>query len=167
MGKAYTIYIRDYRGGEGSRQRSTATTATGETVGGNTDRRKETKSTEEKVMLAAFHYAKQYARMAANYEISMIETRTGNAKMQQNVQFGYDILSKTLSIGESVAAGFLVTGGNPVGAVVGATLAIANQGIQLAMASEKMAAAQSLESITLAQNAIRIGASGNRTGATR
>lgn len=59
------------------------------------------------------------AKYTISNAVETIGLRTGDTYRQQEIQFGLNLLS---SIGGSALSGFVVSGGNPIGALVGAVM---------------------------------------------
>lgn len=59
------------------------------------------------------------AKYTISNAVETIGLRTGDTYRQQEVQFGLNLLS---GIGGSAVSGFVVSGGNPIGALVGAVM---------------------------------------------
>ena len=60
-----------------------------------------------------------FAKYTLNNMVETIGIRTGDSYRQQEVQFSMNLLS---SIGGSALSGFIVSGGNPIGALAGAVM---------------------------------------------
>ena len=69
-----------------------------------------------------FNLIKSQAQAQVNYEISKIGNLKGEYTRQHNIETAINIGRQLISIGESAIAGFTVTGGNPIGALVGAVV---------------------------------------------
>ena len=113
-------------------------------------------------MLAAYHYAKRGLNLVGSYVVDTVELRTGNVKAQQNADFAYQCLTDVYNVGESVVLG--AAAGGATGAIIGAAVGLVSKGVSIAIASGKIGLARSVENVTVAQNAIRIGYGGERTG---
>lgn len=67
-----------------------------------------------------FNLVKSQAQAQVNYEISKIGNLKGEYTRQHNIETTINIGRQLISIGESAIAGFTLTGGNPIGALIGA-----------------------------------------------
>ena len=70
-----------------------------------------------------FNFLESEAKQIVNYEISNIGNFTGNYVAQRKVQTAVSAGTRLLNIGNAAVAGFVAAG--PVGAIIGASLAIA------------------------------------------
>jgi len=162
--KVYEIIIKDQTTGG----RKTTATAMNGTV--TTETKQKAKSGEEsgasfKDMVAGYHYAKQALQTIASYEISTIELRTGSVRAQQKAQFAYQCVNEASNVLESTIVGFATGGG--VGALIGTAVGLVTKVVNYGLNAQRLNLAQSVENVTLAQNAIRIGAGGDRMGAVK
>lgn len=159
--KVYEIIFRDKKT---ETRKTTATPMTGE------ERSTAKSETQDggiilKQGIAAYHYAKKAINTVASYQVSTIQLRTGNAKAQQKAEFAYQIVQDAANVLESTIVG-AVTGGLP-GALVGTAVGAAAKVVDYGLNQKRLNLSQSVESITLALNAIRIGAGGDRMGAVK
>lgn len=76
-----------------------------------------------------FNFLESEAKQIVNYEISNIGNFTGNYVAQRKVQTAVSAGTRLLNIGNAASAGFIATGGNIVGAIIGASLAVATSAI--------------------------------------
>lgn len=70
-----------------------------------------------------------------NFTVSHIGDFTGNYQQQRELQAGISLVNRGLSIGKAAVAGYIATGGGAtgiIGALIGVTVSVARQGIQLA-----------------------------------
>jgi len=117
-GKIYIVVTDDPSGGQGTPPES-----------------KPKKKKDSKEILA--HWArdkvisetKQLINTAVNFQINNIGNFTGNYLVQANIQETISAARSIAGIGTAAAAGFVATAGNPLGAVIGASIAILNTGI--------------------------------------
>lgn len=159
--KTYTIRI--FGDDAQEKKRTTARTSSGETV---EKKSKKAEGTNDKaLLLAGYHYAKRGLNTVASYEVSTQELRTGSVLAQQEADFAYQIINDVWNIGESLALGAMA--GGAAGALGGAAVGTVFKVASFAQAESKINLQRSVESITLAQNAIRIGAGGDRMGAVK
>lgn len=159
MSKAYRIVIEDRT--ENKRKTTAATVKGGSVSSAKTT----TDAKEIKTAVSALYYGKRALNVVVSYSIDTVQLRTGNVKAQQNASFAYSIISGATDVGESIAVG-AATGGAPgaiAGAVIGAAFKVAN----IIKGERKIDLAQSVEDVSRAQNAIRIGAGGQRMGAVK
>lgn len=80
-----------------------------------------------------FHIIRNTAVEAVNYSVGNIGFFTGNYQKQRNIQSALSVGQSVLSIGESAIAGFTLSGGNPIGAAIGASVAIVGMGVSATM----------------------------------
>lgn len=73
---------------------------------------------------------KHLAMSAASYSINNIGNFTGNYQLQMQVQESLGLVKSFASIGLAAFAGFKYTG-SPWGAVIGASIAVINKGIDI------------------------------------
>lgn len=156
--KSYLIRIE---GAETQEKRTTAKSSGGESV----ERKSGSKEKSLISKMAAYHYAKRAVQMVAGYEIGTIDIRTGSVLAQQEADFAYQIVNDVWNVGESIAVGAMA-GGAP-GAIVGAAIGTVFKVASYVENGAKINLQRSVESVTLAQNAIRIGAGGDRMGAVK
>lgn len=72
---------------------------------------------------------KSISNKAIMYELSNIGNFTGNYIEQTHINNAMSNLSAIGSIGTGALSGFLATGGNPLGALMGASLSLINTGV--------------------------------------
>ena len=101
--------------------------------------------------------AKRAVTMGINHRVNTVELRTGHAELQQRQQMINDIATRSFNFVESIAAGFLVSGGNPVGAAIGAVTSLAFQGIQISQQLEERQWRMQEESIGISLANVRAG----------
>ena len=107
--------------------KSGATIATGGSGGnGGTTKKKEMLNHWAKSHLISI--GKQIVTTSANYALSNIGNFTGDYITQTHVTHTMNFAGNLASVGMGAIAGFQF-GGGPIGAVIGASLAIVNQGI--------------------------------------
>lgn len=73
--------------------------------------------------------AKHAAVSSVMYTLENIGNFTGDYITQTHVNDSISNLKGIIGIGSAALSGFLVTGGNPIGAVLGATLSVINTGV--------------------------------------
>ena len=71
-----------------------------------------------------FNFIESEAKQFVNYEVGNIGNFTGNYVAQRNVSVAVNAGNQLLNIGNAAFGGFVASGGNPIGAVIGASLAI-------------------------------------------
>ena len=70
---------------------------------------------------------KQAVMSNINFALNNIGNFTGNYQLQRDIESTQRILNSITNIGTSAWAGFKITGGNPWGALIGATVATFNE----------------------------------------
>ena len=86
-----------------------------------------------------FNLIKSQAQAQVNYEISKIGNLKGEYTRQHNIETTINIGRQLISIGESAIAGFTVTGGNPIGALVGAVVTAGGTALSYARQEDMIA----------------------------
>ena len=71
-------------------------------------------------------------------------------------------MKRLASVGTSVVSGFLLSGGNPVGAAIGLTMGMVNQAIDITQTVNRVQIARENENTQIFLNSIRMGAGANR-----
>ena len=119
------------------------------------------KSTKNLTKLTAYHTLKSFALQQINYEVSIVELRTGSRDMQERANFYNSIVQKGLGIVEATAVGFKM--GNLPGALAGLMLSTAHTAIGYAQKQNTINLQQTLENRSLEMMRIRAGALGSRS----
>ena len=151
----YVITIKsDSDGGDadGGEKKRIARKSDGEGGGGFVDFVKNHK--KQVIRFAATNFALKYADLAITTHINRVELRTGNALLQEKMNYNYNIAKNVALSGAAIAYGAF--SGNPL-AVIGGVMSIANIGIQQAIAQENINISRAVESIGLEQARIRAG----------
>ena len=112
--------------------------------------------------IVAYNMVKPWVNQVMSHELSLVELRTGSREAQQKRQFAYDVGSKVVGLGMSIASGFAV--GNVPGAVIAGVLNVGHQLVSLQQREETINLQRSIESQTLQRNYVRAGAGGSRRG---
>lgn len=79
-----------------------------------------------------FNFMEAQTKKAVNYSINNIGNFTGDYQTQRNIQAGLSMANDLMNIGTAAMSGFIATGGNPIGALIGATLAVGASAINFA-----------------------------------
>ncbi len=116
--------------------------------------------------IAGVGYAEQIIYPMIAHEVNTVALRTGQAEKQQKYQMIFDGVKKGISFGQSVLAGFLVSGGNPIGAVVGATVGLVTTGVQVYSQIDTVNLQRQSENISIALSNQRAGSLGDRYNAS-
>ena len=114
--------------------------------------------------LAVYGYAKSVADRVITSNQGMIALTTGYEEYQARVNFSYSVGKSALSIVESIAMGALLGGG--VGAVIGGAVSATSYALNLAIRQNEINIAKRQEDTSLFLSRIRMGAGGNRRGAS-
>lgn len=158
MADEYTIWIRN---GAKKREKAIAGT-TGENAKNNSaGSGDEDKLSRKDVAgyIAYKHYVSPFVKQAISYGISTVSLRTGRTEHQQRLQYAYDMGSKVVSLVENVAMGLLLSGGNPLGAIGGAAVSVAQFAVQYAQAKNTLNLEREAENISIGLMNIRAGGS--------
>ena len=116
-GKIYII-ISDERSGNGNG------TTTKETT-----KEKEDKDRNLWLEHEMLHFLKQQAQTMLNYAVSNIGNFQGDYQTQREIQQALSVGGILVNVGMAALVGLKMTGGNPIGAAVGAGISIASQSI--------------------------------------
>lgn len=123
------------------------------------------KSTKGLTQLAqlttAYHTVKSFALQQINYDVSMVELRTGSRDMQERANFYNSVVQKGLGIAEATAVGFAM--GNLPGALAGLMVSTTHTAIGYAQKQNTINLQQTLENRSLEMMRIRAGALGSRS----
>lgn len=139
------------------------TTPTAENGGGDKPSAKDDQQTGGKQAIAVYHYAKNLTQKYASHRINTITLRTGFEEQQARAQLVYNLGTRVFNVAESAIIGGITTG-NPVGAVVGAAIGLATEGIDMAFTAQELQYAKEVEATQIYLNSIRMGAGANRGG---
>lgn len=112
--------------------------------------------------MVAVGYALNIADKLISNQINTITLRTGFEEQQSKYQFYYNGMKRLASVGTSVVSGFLLSGGNPVGAMLGLTMGMVNQAIDITQTMRQVAISRENENTQIFLNSIRMGAGANR-----
>lgn len=110
--------------------------------------------------LAALHLASSTARQVVAGDLSLIEIRTGNARMQQRAEFAMNTAFSTFGTITAIGASYAALG--PVASTVVAAAKLGEMGISLAVRQMQIEASREAENLQIRQNEIRAGATGGR-----
>lgn len=114
--------------------------------------------------MAMIGYAKSLAERLGGSYVNTVTLRTGYEEKQQRAQMYLSLASRGANILMSIGAGAMV--GNVPGAIAGAVIGIANEGINMAIRQNEINIARQQESTTIFLNQIRMGAGSRREGRT-
>lgn len=129
--------------------------------GKDTSSKQDSKITREQAAgyFAYKRFISPFVKQALSYEISTVSLKTGRAEYQQRLQFAYDVAGKVAGLGENIALGFLLSGGNPLGAVVGAAVSLVHTAVTYAQNSNTINLNKNLENVSIGLMDIRAGGS--------
>jgi hypothetical protein len=111
----------------------------------------------------AYSKVKPWVNRVVSHEINLVELRSGSREAQSKAAFTHQIISGGVDVLESMASGLLLSGGNPLGALVGLGVGVVSKAIDLAQRQEVIDTQRSIENITIRQNIVRAGAKGSRS----
>lgn len=98
---------------------------------GGTDKRDNQKSLQNWISDKFYDVIKDTVKNTVNFTVNNIGNFTGSYENQRIVQNAVQLSNRLLNIGTAAMGGFVATGFNPIGAIVGASIAVINQGIQV------------------------------------
>nr|DAR84809.1 MAG TPA: hypothetical protein [Caudoviricetes sp.] len=104
-------------------------------------------------------YISPFVKQAISYGISTVSVRTGRTEHQQRLQLAYDVIGKVSGMAENIWLGFALSGGNPVGALVGAAVSTLNTIVGYAQSSNTLDINRNAENISIGLMNVR--AAGN------
>lgn len=104
-------------------------------------------------------YISPFVKQALSYGISTVSLKTGRTEYQQRLQFAYDVAGNVAGMGENIAMGFLLSGGNPVGAVAGAAISLIHTAVNYAQSANTFNLNRSLENVSIGLADLRAGGS--------
>ena len=114
--------------------------------------------------MAMIGYAKSLAERFGGSYVNTVTLRTGYEEKQQREQMYLSLASRGANILMSIGAGAMI--GNVPGAIAGAVIGIANEGINMAIRQNEINMARQQESTAIFLNQIRMGAGNRREGRT-
>lgn len=161
MAEEYTIWLRNgtkkkekaIAGTTGDNQKDNSPNGAGGGAGGKLSAK------DVAGYIAYKHYVSPFVKQAVSYQISTVSLKTGRTEHQQRLQFAYDAGSKVVSLVENVAMGFMLSGGNPLGALAGAAVSVVQTAVQYAQAQKTIDLERSAESISIGLQNVRAGGS--------
>lgn len=106
---------------------------------------------------ALYGYSKALINTAVGHEISTYAIRTGQVEEQQKQEFLKEIVDSTVSIGEKVIGGAVLTGGNPIGIAVGLAIGVGQKVINLAQKQDTINLNRQVENATITLQNMRSG----------
>lgn len=168
MAEEYTIWLRN--GAKRKRKSIAGTTGDNQkdtTPGSDSESRAEKTTKQAAGYVAYKRYISPFIKQAISYEISTVSLRTGKTEYQQRLQFAYDMGSKVVGLAENMITGFLISGGNPIGAVIGAGVSVIQTAVQYAQAQNTLNLENSKESISIGLQNVRAGGSVAATNGSR
>jgi ABC-type histidine transport system ATPase subunit len=114
--------------------------------------------------MAMIGYAKNLAERFGGAYVNTVTLRTGYEEKQQREQMYLNLASRGANILMSIGAGAMV--GNVPGAIAGAVMSIASEGINMAIRQNEINMARQQESTAIFLNQVRMGAGNRREGRT-
>lgn len=118
--RTYTIIIKDETA---EKRKTTASPASTE------EKQSDGLTLEQIKKLAPIGFAVGAFNKIISNEINKVELRTGQAELQQRLQFNYSVASGVMGLGLTAMAGAKIAG--PIGAVVAVGFSLANTSIDL------------------------------------
>lgn len=110
--------------------------------------------------VAVYHFAKNIADKYLSNQVNTITLRTGFEEMQAREQMVYGLISRGVSVVESVATGAMAGGG--YGALAGLAIGIVMQAIDMGITAQNVSVSRDVEATQIFLNSIRMGAGMNR-----
>lgn len=113
--------------------------------------------------LVAWKQVKPWVNRVVSHEVSMVELRTGSREQQEKTSFTYQIINDGVDVVESAATGLLISGGNPIGTLIGLATGLISKLVGYAQNQNRINTERAVENVGLRQNYIRAGARGSRS----
>lgn len=154
----YVIEIQ-FSGGEPSEGSQKPGVSSAPTSAGSNASGKSNKNYGKKIAVAGYGIASQVAQKVVASYVNTVELRTGQQLYQERLQFVSGIASR---VGSMAIAGAVFGGAG--GALAGAAIGLAMQGVDYLVEEVRLDRAKQVERIGLDRAAIRAGAGGNRGG---
>lgn len=111
-----------------------------------------------------FNFIENEAKQIVSYTVNNIGNFTGDYQAQRNINAAINHVNKLMNIGNAAVSGFVMSGGNPVGALIGTTLAIAAEGVNMGMEALSLWVQENKNNRTIARLQERSGLSGLTNG---
>lgn len=111
--------------------------------------------------IVAFRKVSPYISQIASNEINKVQLKTGSNRLQEKVNFAYQVGNSVLDLGESVAMGYAV--GNVPGAIIGAVVSLSHKMINISSAQNAIDIQRANEQQSREMQYIRAGASNSRS----
>lgn len=127
-------------------------------------KKKQSSNLKKTVAVAAYGYAKRAAMTVWDYNVSTIALRSGQERLQERQELAKKYITFGASLVESAVGGFLLSGGNPIGAAVGIAMTTTFKVAELAIEQSKFNMQRTVDDIGLTQANIRAGAGSDRIG---
>lgn len=162
----YKLTIKIQGDGSGGSNSPVAPTSDGKTnekesAKAKAKAQRERKKTALKV-IAGVSTAYHLIDKIASIETSTITLRTGFEEQQAKYQFYQGIARRGFSIATATISGLIMSGGNPVGAAIGATVSLTSQAIDIMGTMRRVQLERENENTQIFLNSIRMGAGANR-----
>ena len=110
---------------------------------------------------AAVSTAESFIVPVVSHEVNKVEVLTGSKEYSQKIQFGMQVGQRTFDIAKTTLAGLFI--GHGVGALVGLTVGLAKQGVDLVTRIDTYHAKRDVENETISRNLRRTGTNQSRS----
>lgn len=114
-------------------------------------------------VLVAWNKVSPYAYSAVSYEISKVELITGATEHSQRAQSVFDLTKSAIGVVESAIAGGALTGGNPIGFIVGTAVGVLSTAVGYAQNAGRLGTERKIEDVSLAMQRRRAGTARSRS----
>lgn len=114
-------------------------------------------------VLVAWNKVSPYAYSAISHEISKVELITGAAEHSQRVQSVFSLTKSAIGVVESAIAGGALTGGNPIGFIVGTAVGVLSTAVGYAQNADRLNTERKVEDVSLAMQRRRAGTARSRS----
>ncbi len=99
--------------------------------------------------LVAWKKVKPFVYSSVSHEISQVALASGANEQSQRAQEVFGVVQKLEGVVENVLLGTVLTGGNPLGALVGLGVGLLQTGVQYAQAYDRLNLERSIEEASL------------------
>lgn len=104
---------------------------------------------------------KPFLKSAINFAASNVELTTGSSGLQEQVDFAMQFVNDATGLVSTTAAGLALTGGTPIGAVIGFAVGVAQKGIEIVNKQRQINLNKAIEDRQIAYTQSRLGAQFN------
>ena len=159
----YTIVLRNETNQEGGETKSTASNQqNGKEKKRETNQDKPVWKKHGDKIVASVNLAKKYIGLSLSNSINTVSLRTGQNELQERQQFVFENVMYGIDLMQGIVTGLVLSGGNPIGAVLGAVESVASTAIQISQKQRVIELNRAVENVSVGMANIRAGTSGNR-----